>query len=318
MHEDAHPRRLSFLFLSVLATACLVLLCIDLAKTNVQSLKNGNPITPVGYLQTLGKSAQLAARKFEYTTHATKGTAKRGPATVAAGFTGAIAHGIGALGSFTAHGVATAGRGVGSIVLGFAHIIGRIPHFVALAVNVNTYIKTADYVHVPVIGPPADPSVPGAIAVTPALAVKASPVAQPVPAPAPATPTVAAAPPAIATPPIRFNTLNTYAHGNCTWWAANRRAEVGDPIPNSWGNAATWASRAARDGYTVDHHPSPGAIMQTPYSAGGLGHVAYVEGVDTDGTWHISEMNAIGFNEVDRKAECPSAAANYNFIHDRQ
>jgi surface antigen len=108
---------------------------------------------------------------------------------------------------------------------------------------------------------------------------------------------------------------DTYALGNCTYWVFARRAQVGEAIPTSWGNAATWAPRAVLDGYTVDHTPSQYAIMQTPNSAGGLGHVAFVESVDPDGTWNISEMNVEGLYIVDHKAMPASAAANYNFIH---
>lgn len=104
-----------------------------------------------------------------------------------------------------------------------------------------------------------------------------------------------------------------YAYGNCTYWAAERRAQTGRPVPNTWGDAVDWAGNAAADGYLVDNHPTQGAIMQTP--AGGLGHVAFVEGVDPDGTWHISEMNVVGFDEVDYRALPASAAAGFAFIH---
>ena len=30
-----------------------------------------------------------------------------------------------------------------------------------------------------------------------------------------------------------------YAWGNCTWWVSIRRSQIDDPIPNTWGNAAT-------------------------------------------------------------------------------
>ncbi len=53
--------------------------------------------------------------------------------------------------------------------------------------------------------------------------------------------------------------------------------------------------------------------MQT--SSGWLGHVAFVERVDADGTWHISEMNVIGFDKVDYQTLPASAAARYLFIH---
>lgn len=112
---------------------------------------------------------------------------------------------------------------------------------------------------------------------------------------------------------------NTYAWGNCTWWAYAMRLKTGDPIPNTWGNAATWAPRAVADGYVVDHTPSVGAVMQTANSAGGLGHVAYVTAVDPlNGQWTISEMNVKGLDVVDIRVMSAGAAGKYNFIHDKK
>lgn len=108
-----------------------------------------------------------------------------------------------------------------------------------------------------------------------------------------------------------------YASGNCTYWVYARRAQVGEEIPNTWGNAATWAFNAQLAGYKVDHTPSKYAIVQTPYVDSGLGHVAFVESVEPDGTWNISEMNVLGLYIVDHKAMSASVAANYNFIHTR-
>lgn len=190
-------------------------------------------------------------------------------------------------------------QGVGDDLGGAVRTVGRVPHFAMDAVDVGALIRPADSAHVPVIIAPK--------AVT-AIAQPAAPAVPP-PAQHPAVTTATAAP----SPSLQV--ANAYAWGNCTWWVAARRAQVGQPIPGSWGNAAAWAVRAARNGYVVDHHPTPGAIMQTPYSAGGLGHVAFVESVDQDGTWHISEMNVIGLDIVDHKAEPPAAAASYNFIH---
>ena len=107
-----------------------------------------------------------------------------------------------------------------------------------------------------------------------------------------------------------------YAYGNCTWWAYYLRKQNNDPIPTTWGNANTWAIRAKADGYLVDNTPSVGAVMQT--SLGPLGHVAYVSSVDLlNGTWTISEMNAIGFDVVDSKTLTISQSLAYNFIHDK-
>lgn len=111
---------------------------------------------------------------------------------------------------------------------------------------------------------------------------------------------------------------NNYDYGFCTYWAALRRIQTHDPIPNDWGDAITWNIRAMLAGYVVDQTPSPGAIFQWPDAPGGLGHVAYVESVDpTTGAWTISEMNAAGWDVVDNRTYPAAAAHHYNFIHDK-
>ena len=106
---------------------------------------------------------------------------------------------------------------------------------------------------------------------------------------------------------------DTYAYGNCTYWVFLRRRQINELIPNTWGNANTWASRAAKGGYIVNNSPSPGAIMQT--TAGEFGHVAFVEDMASNGNWTISEMNVDGWDIVDDRTLPPSAASNYRFIH---
>ncbi|HET7320298.1 MAG TPA: LysM peptidoglycan-binding domain-containing protein [Candidatus Saccharimonadales bacterium] len=82
---------------------------------------------------------------------------------------------------------------------------------------------------------------------------------------------------------------NGYDYGYCTWYVANRVA-----VPSNWGNASSWAYYAGMSGWTVSSTPIPGAIAQTPYAAGGLGHVAYVEAVSADGTMmKYSDMNGL-------------------------
>jgi len=118
------------------------------------------------------------------------------------------------------------------------------------------------------------------------------------------------------TGPLASN--DTYAFGNCTYWVSLLRAEVGKPIPNTWGNAITWALRAQADGYIVDQVPSYTAIMVDVNAPGGLGHVAFVENVDPQtGAWTISEMNRVGFDEVDTRVMTASSASSYYFIHDK-
>ena len=114
---------------------------------------------------------------------------------------------------------------------------------------------------------------------------------------------------------------NQYAFGNCTWYAYNRRAELGKPVGSYWGNAATWASYAQAAGYTVDGTPAVGAVQQSSGGYGGYGHVAVVEQVVPGKYVRISEMNAYraggGFNRVDfyNMPWAEAVSGQYNYIH---
>ena len=110
---------------------------------------------------------------------------------------------------------------------------------------------------------------------------------------------------------------DTYAWGNCTYWAYAMRYWAGNPIPSSWGNANTWDNRAILDGYIVDHVPAEGAVFQT--DAGDLGHVAFVTVVDNvTGEWTISEMNNIGINIVNIRKFSKDSGQYYTFIHNKK
>ena len=65
-------------------------------------------------------------------------------------------------------------------------------------------------------------------------------------------------------------------------------------FPN-WGNAVDWAERARDVGVAVDESPRPGSVAywdgRGSNSAGNLGHLAYVEQVNSDGSIVISDMN---------------------------
>jgi surface antigen len=110
---------------------------------------------------------------------------------------------------------------------------------------------------------------------------------------------------------------DTYAWGNCTYWAFAMRLWAGYPIPTTWGNANTWDDRAIADGYVVNHTPAVGAVYQT--DEGTWGHVAYVASVnDQNGEWTISEMNYFGLNIVSKRTFSREAAASYTFIHGKK
>ncbi|MDR2538276.1 MAG: CHAP domain-containing protein [Bifidobacteriaceae bacterium] len=79
---------------------------------------------------------------------------------------------------------------------------------------------------------------------------------------------------------------NRYIPGQCTWYAYNRRVELGLNVGSYWGNAGSWQFNARAGGYRVDNTPSVGAVIEWP------GHVAIVERIDTKkNRVYISEMN---------------------------
>ena len=100
-----------------------------------------------------------------------------------------------------------------------------------------------------------------------------------------------------------------YVAGQCTQWAWYNRQD----LPGQLGNANAWARNAAAYGYTVNHTPSAGAVIQT--GAGWYGHVGYVEAVNPDGSIIMSEMNyGVPFRVI-RSTIPASAVGNYNYIH---
>lgn len=79
---------------------------------------------------------------------------------------------------------------------------------------------------------------------------------------------------------------NYYGKKQCTWWAFKRRAQLGKPVSNRWGNAKNWYSNARRSGYATGHKPRKYAVMQS--TRGYYGHVAVVEKVYKNGKIKIS------------------------------
>lgn len=108
---------------------------------------------------------------------------------------------------------------------------------------------------------------------------------------------------------------NKYAYGYCTWYAYNRRAELGRVIGSNWGNASTWAPYARSAGFRVDKTPLPGAVFQTAAGWFGAGHVGIVERVNPDGSFVTSEMNYGGWNRISSRTISAAEAGQYNYIH---
>jgi surface antigen/LysM repeat protein len=107
---------------------------------------------------------------------------------------------------------------------------------------------------------------------------------------------------------------NGYDYGYCTWYAANRRAELGKPVPANLGNASTWKVLSQRAGIPVGNTPQAGAVIWTP-PRDYYGHVGIVESVNEDGSVVISEMNTVGWGVRSSKTLSAEQAANYSYIY---
>lgn len=86
---------------------------------------------------------------------------------------------------------------------------------------------------------------------------------------------------------------NQYTKGYATWYVYNRAVETGHKVPSNLGNAEEWAKNASNQGIKVDDHPQVGDMVQFDPGvayASQQGHVAFVEYVNSDGSFLISEM----------------------------
>jgi LysM repeat protein len=85
-----------------------------------------------------------------------------------------------------------------------------------------------------------------------------------------------------------------FTYGQCTWYVASRRY-----VP--WtGDAWMWWGNARAMGFPEGQVPEPGAIMVT-WESIYYGHVAYVEQVNADGSFVVSEMNYRAWDVIDER-----------------
>ena len=102
---------------------------------------------------------------------------------------------------------------------------------------------------------------------------------------------------------------HSFTYGYCTWWVAQKRY-----IPWS-GDAWQWWGNARLYGYSEGFRPQVGAIMVEGVSySSPVGHVAYVESVNSDGSFTVSEMNYFGWAVVDYR-RITSMAGIVGFIY---
>jgi len=92
-------------------------------------------------------------------------------------------------------------------------------------------------------------------------------------------------------------TANGFPVGWCTYYVATKRNVT-------WrGDAGFWYQNASAQGYAVGPTPKVGSIMVTWESW--AGHVAYVEAVNADGSWVVTEMNWVAFDVINQRTIKP-------------
>jgi surface antigen len=107
---------------------------------------------------------------------------------------------------------------------------------------------------------------------------------------------------------------NGYDYGWCTWHVANRRIQAGRALPSNLGNAISWYYNAQRAGLSVGSSPRAGAVLWHA-NLGGLGHVGYVEKVNSNGSILVSDMNYPVWGGVTYRTIPPSEFGSYRFIY---
>jgi len=115
-------------------------------------------------------------------------------------------------------------------------------------------------------------------------------------------------------------------YGNCTWWAAHKRSDVGKSVETSRkesgqpsGDAHNWENHAFRKEFNVNDCPRSDAIYVRESGGGySVGHVAYVESTDrANKKVGVTEMNwCQTCNQSATHNASPSSAIS--FIHTNQ
>ena len=99
-----------------------------------------------------------------------------------------------------------------------------------------------------------------------------------------------------------------FPFGQCTYYVATKVV-----IP--WhGDAWTWYGSAQAAGWAVGTTPRVGSVMVT-WESRVFGHVAYVESINADGSWVVSEMNYVGWGVIDQRQVRPGTVPLIGFIY---
>lgn len=112
---------------------------------------------------------------------------------------------------------------------------------------------------------------------------------------------------------------NAHDAGQCTWWAWEKRHQIGQDLPSvAWGDAKAWLGNAISAGYPTGDVPLVGAVVVCqPGACGGAyatGHVAYVEKVFSSTSFQVSEQNWL-FGPCTNDLRTVSTGPGVSFIY---
>ncbi|WP_143832033.1 CHAP domain-containing protein [Nocardiopsis sp. CNR-923] len=109
-----------------------------------------------------------------------------------------------------------------------------------------------------------------------------------------------------------------YAYRNCTDYVAWKLQSLGVPDSSTrgLGNGGQWAALAGgKEGLTVSTTPTYAAAAVNTSTAGGYGHVSFVESVHSNGTITVSEYNYASPGNYGTRTGTPSALGISEFVH---
>jgi len=108
-----------------------------------------------------------------------------------------------------------------------------------------------------------------------------------------------------ARPNLTAPSINTFAEGNCTWYAADKWRRATGKYPSWSGDAKYWNERAAAQHWTVTGAPAPRSVVVFEPGVQGAskiyGHVAWVNSISyrSDGWYvNVTEMNFTGSGQI--------------------
>ncbi|WP_198550151.1 CHAP domain-containing protein [Macrococcoides caseolyticum] len=122
--------------------------------------------------------------------------------------------------------------------------------------------------------------------------------------------------------PKSYEYQPTYPWGQCTWYVHQRRKQIGKDVGLMMGNGGDWDTNARAQGFAVGKVPKVGAAVSMPHGSFGstltYGHIAFVEKVNSDGSFIVSESNVKGLGVISFRSFTKGEGNQMDFIYDKK